>query len=320
MKELNLTCACAFLFLFAAPALAGVDALEAEVDTRDADRFAEIFKASGGAPDAAVLQAGYIDPGTDGLRIFIQGRIKSGENLASAIAEAPEAYRRAIDVCLPIAKASSDELRAVYLALEGLLGDPDLPAIYALFGAGNSGGTAGPGTQVIGLEVICRLGKDETEIRTLLRSFFAHETVHTLQQPQEMLIESANALSAAVIQEGTADYIASLVTGRPLSPERAAWALPREKEIWKEFEKDRRKTEKLSSEEQYAKGAPIYRWVANIGSPPEGWPGELGYWLGMRIAEAYVDAAPDKRAAVEELISMRDPDAIIEKSGYGDQF
>lgn len=320
MKALKFACACVFLFLFAAPALAGVDALEAEVDTRDADRFAEIFKASGGAPDAAALQTGYVDPGTDGVRIFTPGRIENGDTLARAIAEAPEAYQRAIDVCLPIAKSSSDELRAVYLALEGLLGDPDLPAIYALFGAGNSGGTAGPGVQVIGLEVICRLGKDEDEIRTLLRSFFAHETVHTLQQPQETLIANANPLSAAVMQEGTADYVASLVSGRPLSPERAAWALPREKEIWKEFEKDRRKAKKLSPEEQYAKGAPIYRWVANIGSPPEGWPGELGYWLGMRIAEAYVAAAPDKRAAVKELISMRDPDAIIEKSGYGDRF
>jgi hypothetical protein len=306
----------AALFFAVTPARAGVDALAAQVDTEDADRFVALFESANGAPDGAALQAAYIDPGTDGLKIFTPGRIENGENLARAIAEHPDHYRRAIDVCLPIARASSAELRAVYLALEGLLGDPDLPEIYALFGAGNSGGTAGPGAQVIGLEVICRDAGSDDEIKSLLRSFYAHETVHTFQAPGDKVVSGADALTVSVIQEGTADYVAALVTGRPISPERAAWAEPRAAEIWKAFEKDRRAMKKLTPEKQYAKGSPLFRWVANIGSPPEGWPGELGYWLGMEIAAAYVDGAPDKRTAIKELISMTDPDAILEQSGY----
>lgn len=313
----NYVFAGAALLLGASPAFADVDALTAVVSLEDADRFVEIFEDAGGAPDAAALQSGYIDPGTYGLEVFTPGRIKNGETLAAAIAANPDAYRRAIDVCLPIARASSPELRAVYLALEGLLGDPDLPAIYALFGAGNSGGTAGPGAQVIGLEVICRSAKNEDEIRSLLRSFFAHETVHTLQTPEDQFAANVNPLSASVIQEGTADYVASLVTGRPLAPERALWAEPRAAEIWAAFEKDRRKMEKLPPDKQFKKDSPIFRWVANAGSAPEGWPDELGYWLGMEIAAAYVDGASDKRAAIKELISMTDPDQIIKKSGYG---
>jgi len=306
----------AALLFAASPARAGVDALAALVNTEDADRFVALFDSANGAPDAGALQAGYIDPGTDGLKIFTPGRIENGENLARAVAEDPDLYRRAIDVCLPIARASSAELRAVYLALDGLLGDPDLPEIYALFGAGNSGGTAGPGAQVIGLEVICRDARSDEAIKSLLRSFYAHETVHTFQARGDKIVSSADALTASVIQEGTADYVAALVTGRPISPERAAWAEPRAGEIWKAFEKDRRAMKKLTPEKQYAKGSPLFRWVANIGSPPEGWPGELGYWLGMEIAAAYVDRAPDRRAAIRELISMTDPDSILEKSGY----
>ena len=216
----------AAMLVGASPAMADVDALAAAVNLDDADRFVEIFERADGAPDAAALQSGYIDPGTYGLEVFTPGRIESGENLAAAIAADPDAYRRAIDVCLPIARASSSELRAVYLGLEGLLGDPELPELYALFGAGNSGGTAGPGAQVIGLEVICRGAKSEDEIKSLLRSFFAHETVHTLQVPGDQFAADVNPLTASVIQEGTADYVASLVTGRPLAPERAAWAAP----------------------------------------------------------------------------------------------
>jgi hypothetical protein len=37
----------------------------------------------------------------------------------------------------------------------------------------------------------------------------------------------------------------------------------------------------------------------------------------MRIAEAYVARAADKRAAIRELIALRDPAAILASSGYG---
>lgn len=37
----------------------------------------------------------------------------------------------------------------------------------------------------------------------------------------------------------------------------------------------------------------------------------------MRIAEAYVERAPDKRAAIRELLELRDPAAILKASGYG---
>jgi hypothetical protein len=59
------------------------------------------------------------------------------------------------------------------------------------------------------------------------------------------------------------------------------------------------------------------RWFANYGSAPEGWPYEAGYWVGMRIAEAYVAHAHDKHAAIRDLIELRDPGAILKASGYG---
>ena len=299
---------------------ADVDALSATVRAEDADRFVTIFEAANGAPSAEALTAGYIAPGSPGLKIFTPGRIENGERLAAVIASNQAEYRRAMDVCLPIAKASGNQLRAIYLALDGLLGDPALPEIYVLFGAGNSGGTAGPGAQVLGLEVLCRGDKDEAAIRALFRSFFAHETVHTLQSTERDGFFAKDTLLTAVLMEGTADYIAFLVTGETPSPVRASWGEARAAEIWKAFENDRRKSEKAPLEKRFTPGAPLYRWIANAGSAPEGWPDELGYWLGMQIAAAYVDQAADARAAIKELLDLKDAALILEKSGYAKRF
>ncbi len=311
----------AVLLVFAGAAEAGsVDALTVQVQSEDADRFVTAYEAADGAPSADALEAAYIAPGSDGLKIFTPGRIENGQKLADAIARNPADYRRAIDVCLPIAKSSSEELRAVYLAMEGLLGDPVLPEIFVLFGAGNSGGTAGPGAQVLGLEVLCRGDIDEPAIKALFRSFFAHETVHTLQPAEREGFYAKETLLTVVLKEGVADYVAALVTGETPSPARAEWAASREAEIWKDFEKDRRKVAKRPLEKRFEKGSPVFRWVSNSGSAPEGWPDELGYWLGMRIAEAYVEQSADKRAAVQELIDLEDTVSILEKSGYAKRF
>lgn len=293
---------------------AQTDALKARVISEDADRFAALFKASDGAPTADALRREYLDPATRGVEIFTPYRIVDAENLAAKIAAKPDEYRRGIDVCLPIAKQSSAELRAVYLAFEGLLGDVVLPEIYVVFGGGNSGGTTGAGAQVLGLEVICRLAESEEDIRALLRQFYAHETVHTLQG--ELTEEaSRDFLLAWSMQEGVADFVAWLVTGRIPHPERAAWAAAREAEIWAEFAADRKKVSEMEGDPR-AKDSPLRKWLANAGSPPEGWPSELGYWVGMRIAQAYFDQAEDKRVAVTELLELKDPQGVLNASGY----
>lgn len=308
--------------LLAAPARADVDALNARVGTEDAERFVAVFEAAAGRPTAAQLREGYLEPGSRAVDIFTPHRIRDAEHLAAAIAADPGAYRRAIDVCLPIARATTAELRATYLAFEGLLGDPALPEIHALFGAGNSGGTAGPGAQVLGLEVLCRIAGDEAEIRDVFRQFFAHETVHTLQKPPSDEATAGDLLLTWALAEGVADFVAGLVTGRVPHPARAAWAAPREAELWAAFDADRRAVQAMPVEDRTSRdaGSAVYRWVGNAGSAPEGWPDELGYWVGMRIAEAYFGAAEDKRRAVRELLSWQSAASILRASGYEERF
>lgn len=295
----------------------GVDPLSASIDRSDAERFIALWQETGGHPTAEQLQARYIDPGSHALEVFTQGRIENGTRLAAVIARDNAAYADAIARCYPLVMEADGELRATYLALHGLLPEQPLPQIAVLFGAGNSGGTAAPGVQVLGLEVLCSLAGDEDAFRRMLRSFFAHETVHTMQDIGGDA-RDADPLLAWALREGTADYIAALVTGGILDTARDEWARTNEEQVLADFAADRAILLDPQAE-QAAQEEAIYRWFANAGSPPEGWPSELGYWVGMRVAADYVANATDPHAAIRDLLALRDPVAVLEASGWAER-
>ena len=60
----------AALFFSSAAIAAPVDPLNVTIDQADADRFATLFRETGGKPTAAQLQKRYLDGAGDGVRIF----------------------------------------------------------------------------------------------------------------------------------------------------------------------------------------------------------------------------------------------------------
>lgn len=302
----------------ASTANAQVDPLTATVDERAAQRFAQVWRASEGTPTAAEIQAGYLDDGGRAIEVFTRGRIQNAEWLAKKVSENPALYRDAIERCLPWVATTNAELRATYLGFKGLFPDRPLPEIAVVIGADNSGGTAAQGIQVIGLEVVCRLSPNREAFAERMRQFFAHETVHTFQPGYAPAALDAP-LVAAALREGVPDYLTSLITARVPHPERNAWASAREEWIWGEFKKDaetvRRGIDANGQLDEEAQAA-YSRWFGNAGSAPAGWPDELGYWVGMRIADTYLRAMPDPRLALAKLIDLENPAIILKESGY----
>ena len=291
---------------------AAIDPLTVDIDAADALRFAQLMK-NGAIPNATDLQHGYLDGAGLGVKIFTPMRIVDARRLARVVAAQPDLYRQAIRDCLPQLPALRSDLRAIYLAFAGLLPQRPLPPIMVVFGAGNSGGTASAEAQVIGLEVTCSLGATPQQFRTTMRGFFAHETVHTWQRDATPQAQADPLLTQSLL-EGVADYLASVVTGEVPGPDRDQWARGREAWLWREFQRNRQTMLTDPDSPRFK------RWFANYGAAPEGWPSEAGYWIGMRIAEAYVARSPDKRAAMDALIELRDPAAILDASGYGRDF
>lgn len=305
---------------FSAPVTAvpatGVDPLTAEINARDALRFAYLMR-DGAIPTAQTLQRDYLDGAGPGVKIFTPMRIIDANRLAKAVTAKPDVYRYAIRECLPQLSTLQNDLRAIYLAFTGLVPGRALPAIDIVFGAGNSGGTASRDMQVIGLEVTCPVGTTPEQFRTAMRGFFAHETVHTWQDdetPQAL----ADPMLSQALREGVADYLATLVTGAVPHLDRDAWARQRESWLWQEFLRDRQAMLVDSNSVRNPLASRHFRrWFANCGATVDGWPCEAGYWIGMRIAETYVARAHDKRIAIDELLELRDPGAILKASAYG---
>lgn len=289
------------------------DPLTVEIQIEDAIRFSHLFAKSDGKPSAQELQKQYINPGSYGITVFTPNRIVDGEKLAKAIAADPQMYLSAINTCLPVVKAANSDLRSIYLGMQGALPDAKLPQVYVLIGAGNSGGTAVAGAQVLGLETLCKISDTPEDLRQTLRHFFAHETVHALQQDAGLTFGQDDLLHN-ILAEGAADFIARLVTGEEPDSVRAAWAEPREAELWKQFLTDIELTREAEhhNDDGTPEGRAFRRWIGNYGNAPDGWPGELGYWIGLRIWERYYATASDKHAVLQEMLSIKSPRKILQ--------
>lgn len=273
----------------------------------DAERFAELL-ARPGLPDAATLQTGYLDPGTMGVGVFTPHRIRDAETLAKAIAAHPEDYRRAAQTCLPVARQLQPEMARLSARLGELLGMREPAIAWVVFGAGNSGGTAGQQGLVLGLEVICREATDEAAARQILVDFMAHELVH-VHQDRAGTVQSDSDLLRQALVEGFADHAMTWATGGTAVADRARqqYGLANEAQLWREF--------KAAA----AEGRGLGGWLYGPSGTP-GRPADMGYWIGRRICEAYIARAPDHAAAHRTLLELRDPLAILRDSGYDSRF
>lgn len=101
--------------------------------------------------------------------------------------------------------------------------------------------------------------------------------------------------------EGIAELVSELTTGEVSYAYLAELVRGREKEIETAFVADQDKTD-------------LSGWLYNTHPPDK--LGDLGYWVGYRIAKAYWLRASDKRAALADLLQMTDPKAILAQSGW----
>lgn len=271
----------------------------------DAERFAALL-ADGRLPDADTLQRAYLTPGSAGVALFTAGRIESAQNLAQALQAHPQAYRKAIALCLPAARAVAQEAGAVMVEVARRLGQPaEAAPAFALFGAMNSGGTAKAQGLGLGLEVLCQSVDTPQDARALLLDFVAHEITH-VHQHRHLPAKLDFNLLYATLMEGFADYMMEQARGASSGPsaDRERYGLAHEAELWRAFQAD------------VARGAGFGDWLYNARPARAGQPADMGYWLGKRLCEAFVARAPDRAQALTTLLLLRDPAAIVAASGY----
>jgi hypothetical protein len=272
-----------------------------EIQTEDVTRFYKVYEAAGGHPTAEQLQRDYLDPGTPGLHHLAKVRNVSGERIAHAIETNPQLYTEA-RTCMAALPRVSERLNAAFRKLLMIYPEAQRPPVTIAVGRGRPLAISSPGSGVqIGLEAMCapiaRTLNPKVDDRFV--HVIAHEYVHAQQDPTLADDEHPTVLERSLL-EGAAEFIGEMISGDVAYGAFRASTKGREKEIETKFAADVDKTD-------------LSDWLDN--TTPEKL-GDLGYWVGYRIAKSYYQHASSKRAAVAEIIQMKDPHAFLRKSGW----
>lgn len=307
MAGLGLLLATSALFAEPAPAGPNPNPDGARIVTEDLGRFWEAFDKAAPSFPAETFQKLYLDRGTPGLQDFVKLRIQSAEKLAKTVQAHPKYYASARESTRRIPEMEKG-IRASFYALEYLYPEAVFPDVYFLVGVLNSGGTTSDRALLIGAEMYGRTPQSPTEelddwLKTVLSPvesiphIVAHELIH-YQQKYPQAAEPT--LLAQSIQEGSADFLGEMISGRHINAHVHAYAVPRRAELWKEFKAKMH-------------GKDLAGWLYSSSGDR---PNDLGYWMGYEITKAYYDKAADKRKALKEILEIKDFDAFLAKSGY----
>jgi hypothetical protein len=285
------------------------------VFTSDIDNFwsayDSIIKTNDREKQIDLIQSLYIDVGTEGLKAFMAARNYSAENYVKLINDYPAFWKSvrkntlAIKSQVEMIEKSVDRFKLLYPSIK--------PAgIYFTIGGLKSGATTSENMVMIGAEMAAAdTGTDASELSNWLRSVFnsqisgnivglnIHEYVHTQQK------KKGSSLIAQCLQEGSADFIAELVT--------------RQKNLndYMIYGQNNEPTLKLRFRNEMWRRS-ISNWLYN-GDKSE--HPDLGYFMGYTICRAYYNRATDKQQAIKDIIELdytsKDSVTIfLDKSSY----
>src|SRR5881409_1101605 len=246
----------------------------------------------------------------------------AAEQLLGAVSKYPRYYAAVRPTTLSVDTNSriTQGIRRGLQNLAALYPEARFPAIYFLIGTLSTGGTVAQSGMLMGTEQSASdptTPLDElpdwaqrnmpTHTFEQLVGLVVHEAVHTQQKPaaagqQDNLLRHA-------MGEGIADFLAELAVGPWIAnAPRQIYGRAHEHDVWVDFQ----------NEMEMASDSIVRTWMYNGMEPPDKNHGavDIGYWVGYRIAAAYYARAADKRAAVRELLELRDPVAVLRESGY----
>jgi hypothetical protein len=282
---------------------------KAEVVATDVARFWQAFDAAAKAPAAQrveIYRKEYLDRASQGLKDFDKYRHVTPESLAAHVEQHRAEYARlrpyineVVDQ-KPVIQSGFRKLAVLYPGIK-------LPRhVYFVVGQQHGAGMNSPNGIVLAADVFATppgTPYDYTKVTPVYVPFAAvHETIHFNQAWQA---SDKSTLLQLVMTEGTADFITTLVLPQPdvrQMTDRWQYGCPHEQELYARFAKEKDGTENKP-------------WLYDH-HPAPGWPPDMGYWLGDRIAQAYYDHATDKHAALTALLQVTDFQKLLDESGY----
>ncbi len=290
------------------------------VITDDIDRFWDAFDQVGMTADSAeqvrLVDRLFVQPGTPGLRAMIERRGLTPADYVDAIRRYPR-FWASVRPRMQHAAEHAAEIAAGISSLRALYPDLRPARIFFTVGALMTNGMTLDDVVFIGSELALAdssVVTDEFPERLgHLPGFLAsnpsasvaflnvHEYVHTQQGP------FGADLLAMALQEGVAEFIATLATGAASPAPAIAYGRANDAAVREAFRRD-------------MFGSYTGFWLWSNADNAFG-TRDLGYYVGYAIAERFHARAADTTEAVAQLIELayQDPaavDALVDASGY----
>jgi len=283
---------------------------QAEIVTSDVAHFWQAFDDAAKVPAdqrVAIYTREYFDLGSQGFKDYVSLRPFTPEKFTEHV-EQNLAYYTEIRPYIGQVVDHKPDIAAAFKRFKALYPDIKFPAhMYFIVGPQRALGISSPNGIIFAAEMLATPPGTPyvyNQATPVIVPFVAvHETVHFNQAFDTE--SNAPTLLQATINEGTADFLASLVVQEPdirQMTDRWQYGCAHEAELAARF----------AGEED---GTKLQPWMYDH-TPVTGWPPDMAYWLGYRIAQAYYDHATDKVAAIRGLLQVTDFKALLKASGW----
>jgi hypothetical protein len=250
----------------------------------------------------AIIQSEYLDKGTPGLKEFIVKYNLTAKRIARAIYLYPESYSNIKDKLKALKAGEKKFSKAGYNKLKQLIPSSEFPPTYYLVGGRRGIGSGSIYGPLITIEKDNIDDYYKGDVSTLVHEMVHMQQLRVLNEEYFTIFNEKKSLLSKSVREGVAEFYGQLISDFPSYKEQfLPYLYEREKELWETFKKD-------------AKNKDFGDWY---GKPKkEGQPNDLGYLIGLKMAEAYFNKATDKQKASEYLISITDYEIFFEECDY----
>jgi Predicted Zn-dependent protease (DUF2268) len=282
------------------------------IETSDIDRFWSAYnsleKVNTTSDSIDIIQQLYLDKMSKTGKDFIKIRKYTADEYIKTIRKHPK-YFLALRIKTKEIGAYKVVIDSTLKKLQAAIPDYKIPDICFAIGCFRGGGTTKKGLILIGSEIaLADSTMDYSEFKgwlyTLLSksdgniaALIAHESIHCQQKNGQN-----RTLLSLALQEGAADFLPELILNTNINQITKTYGIDHECDLWKEFKPHMNEND-------------ISKWLFNSSSSTER-PADLGYFIGMRICEAYYSKQMDKNKAIADLLDRGKYLQVMQQSGY----
>lgn len=261
----------------------------------------------------SAFQKMYVDKASPGLNDFIRSRNFTSEQWVESFKSKPKFWNSIRSKTEKIQKDFKN-IKKLYQNFSQLYAGFSPPKIYFTIGNLKGGGTVINGNLIIGSELaasdktvdyseLSKNYQDRMKMNSGVIFLTAHELVHT----QQNLKSTATNLLGLCLKEGSADFIAELLTGKKVEAPYIKYGMQHQSSLWNDFQKE-------------MNGEDYQNWLSNTTTIKDR-PADLGYFMGYIITKRFYEKSIDKKSAVSDMMNLdfsnaAETEIFLEKSGY----